>query len=109
MNKWIDCNESRVGDVGWLIQSVDQNRGGASSWYLSDTPGRTNRSRQPRVFGWLGETNNVSSYARGIARAIKVNKAGDRLLVEILDGAEQGAELEAMGYPELIAQPSVSA
>lgn len=32
---------------------------------IQTTPGRTNRSREPRTDGWLGTTNDVAVYAHG--------------------------------------------
>ena len=34
-------------------------------WWISDTPGKTNGSKQPRTKGWLGTTSNVSYEAHG--------------------------------------------
>lgn len=33
--------------------------------FIQTEPGRTNSSNEPREEGWLGNTNNVSVYARG--------------------------------------------
>lgn len=50
----------------YLIERAPQF--GHSRATLSTSPGRTNRSGEARVVGWLGETNNVNEYGRGCVR-----------------------------------------
>ena len=60
-----------VGDRGYLIESVDTNRG-TTSWTMSTAPGLTNQSHEPRAEGWLGSTNNVSKHGRGYAEVVHI-------------------------------------
>jgi hypothetical protein len=98
--KWIGPDETlSVGDVGFLIEQTHENQG----WTRYDfriTPAHTNMSREPKLFGWCGTTNNLSTHGRGMARVIRVAK-NHRVLVEGLAGAEVEAALEELGYPEL--------
>jgi hypothetical protein len=100
---WIDGDfyAHKPGDIGYLVESLDTNTG-RTSWWLSERPIRTNRSLQPRIAGWCGETDNRSRYARGVARVVSVNKAGDRIRIACLTGKALAEALEADGYPELI-------
>lgn len=63
-------------------------------------PGRTNQSGEPRLTGWLGTTDNVARYARGLVR-VGARTPNDRCRVERLPDAEVPAALEALGFPEL--------
>lgn len=84
MAQWIDLNQyspddpSRVGEVGFLIRSVHN---GVERFHLQAKPGYTNRSFEPKVTGWLGETDNVSRFACGVRRIVRVGKRGDRIQV----------------------------
>jgi hypothetical protein len=81
---WIsegDCDLG-VGEVGYLIEICPQQ--GVDRFVATREPGRTNMSREPRVRGWLGETDNVQRVARGKCRAIRVDKSR-RTLVETVD------------------------
>jgi hypothetical protein len=97
---WIDREYQAVGDIGFVIETV---REGRSRWHLRESPARTNQSHQPTLVGWCGETDNVSTHARGMARVVRVNGAGDRMMVEALTGEALVQALEACGYPELVA------
>jgi hypothetical protein len=102
MAKWIDSNGvDRVGTVGWLVESFDNRHGGRARSALREEPLRTNQSLTPRLFGWCGETDNVSRHARGMAKVVRTTKAGDRALVVVLTGDELQKALEERGYPEL--------
>ena len=63
---WITSHESpEIGDLLFLIEIINFNRGGTVAWHGTASPGRTNISREAKIRGWLGETNNVTSYAHG--------------------------------------------
>ena len=97
---WIDSTgEVDVGGVGFLTEA--HAAGSEARTTLSTRVGRRNRSGAPILKGWMGETNNVSRYARGVARVIALNAAGDRAKVATLDGAELASALEELGYPDL--------
>ena len=63
---WINSQENpKIGDLLFLIEIIDFNKGGTVTWHGTAAPGRTNISREAKIRGWLGETDNVSSYAHG--------------------------------------------
>jgi hypothetical protein len=99
---WIDSNygyDTLAGTVGYLVQRSNSNRRSVTVT-LQDRPAYTNQSREPRLTGWCGETNNVSVTGLGMARVSRVAKNG-RMLVTMLHGAELSAALESTGFPEL--------
>ena len=72
-----------VGRVGFLIESSNA----VAGWVhhrLSDVPAHTNRSFEPRLYGWCGTENDVATFARQANPAlVDVNqmrhaKAGSR-------------------------------
>lgn len=93
---WADRHE--IGQVGFLIEIIPQ--GCADHWELSDLPGRTNMSHEPRLDAWLGETNNVNRYAHGIVRVTRIARNGRALVIQ-LTGDDVTAALEELGFPEL--------
>ena len=99
---WLDC-DMRVGDVGFLVETLDTSSG-VTTWSMRDVPPRTNHSCEPRLTGWCGETNNRSSYARGMARVVRIAYAygGRRAMVRRLSGAELAAALGQVGHPGLV-------
>jgi hypothetical protein len=101
--KWIGPNENlAVGDVGFLIKQTNENQGW-TRYDLRITPAHTNRSRQPKLYGWCGSYNNLSTTAEGMAKVIRVAK-NHRVLIEEIDGQEVESALEELGYPELYAE-----
>lgn len=74
---WIDCcnYDTNVGDVRYLVEVLNTSSG-RTSFSLNERPLRTNRSLQPRLWGWCGETDNRSRYARGVVRIASVNQGG---------------------------------
>ena len=112
MTKWIDADvygegPSKVGEVGYLVERIDENNCCATSYALYMSPQRTNRSREPRLTGWCGTTNNICKNACGVWRVVRVNHAGDRIQIARLNGVELDAFLRESGYPELV--PAVEA
>ncbi|MDD5008565.1 MAG: hypothetical protein PHC68_09255 [Syntrophorhabdaceae bacterium] len=104
MTIWIDefaSYSNRVGDIGFLTRSNDENHGNACHYRLSDHASRTNRSHEPRLTGWCGTTNNVSVTACGLARVSRVAKNGRVCLIELTNADEIAAALEELGYPGL--------
>lgn len=100
--QWIDDDgRHAVGDVGFLRRVCPQ--GQVERYDLDDRPPRTNRSHEPRLYGWCGETQNVNVYGAGMARVVRVAKNG-RALIEHLRGADLVHALEETGYPELAEQ-----
>jgi len=98
---WIGPDETlEVGSNGFLIENSNP-YDGWNRYELRDTPAFTNRSHEPRLHGWCGSYNNVSTYGHGFWVVTKVAKNG-RALIKELDGDELAAALEELGYPELI-------
>jgi hypothetical protein len=100
--RWVDCDtyEHSDGQVYYLVEVLNT-MDGYTRWRLSDRPCRTNQSREPRLHGWCGETNNRSVYARGLVRVTAIASDGDRCRIARLTDREQAAFLGAAGYPEL--------
>jgi hypothetical protein len=99
---WIDCEYAEVGYIGYLVEVLDTNTG-RSCHTLHEQPARTNRSHEPRLSGWCGETNNRSLTACGVWRVVQLNRTGERARIVGLTGDELSAFLEQDGYPELLA------
>jgi hypothetical protein len=92
--------------IGFLASSHDNNQRGARTvYYLRQHPGRTNMSGEPKLCAWLGETNNVSRNACGLARVVRIAKNGRVCLARVEATPEL---LEELGYPELLAEVGVS-
>lgn len=53
-----------IGDVAYLVRFENLNTGTAELRVQVDQP-VTNISREPRVAGYLGTTNNIAAYALG--------------------------------------------
>ena len=98
---WIGPDDSlTVGQTGFLIE----NRHTIDGWThhrLRDTPAGVVSTRQPVLDGPCGTFNNVSTFAQGVARVVRVAKNA-RALVTALAGAELAAALDELGYPELL-------
>lgn len=99
--KYIDLEhcDVEINEVGFLVESV---REGVSTWSLRTRPVAKNQSGERIVSGWAGETDNVSRYARGLARAL-VRSPNDRVQIEPVDPytPEGHAALETLCFPEL--------
>ena len=109
MAKWIDFSgyefetrASGVGAVGYLVETLNTSTA-PTSFSLRERPLRTNVSREPRLNGWCGETDNKSRYARGCWRVTRFNAAGDRAQIVQFQGDDLAAFLAEDGYPELLA------
>lgn len=100
MARWIGAEYVTVGEIGFLVRRVGENLQQADSYMLQDSPAMTNISREPRLVGWCGETNNVSIYAEGLARVVRVT-ANKRALIVAVPPAEVAAALDQLGWPEL--------
>jgi hypothetical protein len=101
---WIGPDETlEVGDVGFLVERRDITRGSAT-FSLQERPPYTNQSNEPRLEGWCGTWNDLSTHGRGCARVIKVARNG-RALVKTLSGSELSAVVEELGYPDLAPEP----
>lgn len=97
---WIDEQEGyKVGDVGFLICNYNENTG-SERWFLRDNPAHTNRSNVPRMLGWCGSYNNVSTSGCGVWKVIRIARSG-RYLIEKATPDEVEVFLEEVGYPDL--------
>lgn len=105
----VEGDDFAPGQTGFLVETSHATKGW-TRYQLRDWPAKTNQSFEPRLHGWCGSHNDVSTNGRGVARAERVAKNG-RALVKILEGAEAIAALEDLGFPELAEQlvPGVSA
>jgi hypothetical protein len=100
MPKYIDLDQCGVDPghgVGFLLEAI---REGVSHFSVADRPGYTNQSHKPLLDGWLGETNNVSRFARGLVRCTG-RSPNDRVAIEPLTGDDVAAALDSLCYPEL--------
>ena len=96
---WIGPDESlRVGDTGFLI--LLSHPGRTDRYIVRGTPARTNQSFENRLYGWCGSYNDLSTYACGIVRVVRVARNG-RVLVAQLTGASRSSALDELGYPDL--------
>lgn len=104
MQMWIDssAHDMTTGDVGYLVRTVDNNNRGSESYALRERPLRTNRSNEPRLEGWCGETDNRSRHAVGVWKVVQVNKAGDRARISRLVGEDLVVFLRGDGHPNLV-------
>jgi hypothetical protein len=99
--QWIDGEGLSVGTIGFLVETTNTNHG-SESYGLYERPCHTNQSREPRLTGWCGETNNVSRTAQGLAKVVRVANNG-RVQIVTVDGAEGAAWLnDVAGYPDLV-------
>ena len=98
--KWIDEQEGYiVGECGFLINHSHETEGW-ESYQLRSVPARTNVSRVPRLIGWCGSYNNISTSGCGVWKVTRVAKNG-RMLIQEATAEEVEAFLEEMGYPGL--------
>lgn len=104
---WIGPADYAAGEVGFLVETSNPFEGSVS-YALCDVPAHTNQSREPRLHGWCGSWNNVSTYGRGMARVEKIARNG-RAFVRLLEGDELVAALDVLGYPELADEEVVAA
>ncbi|MBK6287187.1 MAG: hypothetical protein IPF49_06015 [Gammaproteobacteria bacterium] len=98
--QWIGPDESlTVGQVGFLVEHHNTLAG----WRrhdVRDLPARTNQSLEPRLHGWCGSYNDISTHARGMVRVERMAE-NSRAFVRELEGDELAAALEDLGYPGL--------
>lgn len=100
---WIGPDDClAVGDAGFLVERSHALQGWRR-YSLDSLPAHTNQSRQPRLYGWCGTTNDISVQAHGMAQVVRI-AANGRVLVQVLEADELGAMLQAVGYPELADQ-----
>ena len=97
---WIDYDNGPSDFIGYLVKATDTTTG-YISYSLRERPLRTNKSHEPRLFGWCGTTNNVSLEAKGAWRVDHMNNFNDRAQIVQLKGDELTAFLNKDGYPEL--------
>lgn len=101
--------DERVGDM-YYVTDVTSYRNGCSSRYsLSNRPSHTNQSREPRLHGWCGETNNVNRSAIGVWEVVRVAKNGRIQIKEVTDADRIRAYLDETGYPHLADEIEVEA
>lgn len=102
---WLDFDAcldgaAAVGMVGFLIAVKDTSNGG-EKLSLRSNPARGNRSGDPILYGWAGETNNRSVYGMGLAKIDRIAHTG-RVHVTQIGGDDLRTALEEHGYPDLM-------
>lgn len=106
--KWIDAywansasehDGLEVGDVGFFVTITDVMLGTSYS-VLQRHPERTNSSREQRLTGWCGTTNDRHVKANGLAKVCRVTHGG-RAQVRTLRPAETLEALAALDYEYL--------
>ena len=101
---WIENEEGmETNDVGFIVDLCPQGREDVT--VIRSRVPRKNMSAERCLQGWLGETNNVSAYARGVGRIVKTNEFGDRALVRVLKGPERAIAIGSLGHGDLTFQP----
>jgi hypothetical protein len=99
--RWIGPDDTlSVGDVGFLINFSNVIRG-SERYEVRDTPAYTNVSNEPRLHGWCGTYNDLSTHACGMVRVERIAKNG-RAFVRELEGEDLATALDELGYPELL-------
>ena len=86
------CGSEDV-EVGryFLVRRIDNNQRGVETYSLMTRPGRTNRSHEERLSGWLGETNNMSRHAEGAVEVYRDKRGA--LRARRIDAEELYAEV----------------
>ena len=98
---WIEEQEEfNVGDSAFLISFFNESTS-STRYVLRNTPAYTNRSNEPKLYGWCGTYNNIGTYGEGAWQVVRIAKSG-RYLIKELTRSELILFLEDMGYPELI-------
>ena len=88
-----------TGDTVFVSEVVTER--GECEIHLTEAPRRTNRSREPRLRGWCGSTNNRAVTALGVGKVTRVR--GTVLRVEVLAAGsdEENDALGALGWSAL--------
>lgn len=96
---WTDSDRIEVtgSKVGFLVRH-DHLLHGTSVYSLTQRPAHTNRSHEPRLTGWCGSYNDISTHACGLGRISRVT-GNDRVQVVAVEATPE--LLESLGYPEL--------
>lgn len=87
---WVNVNEQslfelRAGSTVFVGEICPQ--GKASYMECRRAAYHTNMSLKPTLHGWVGETNNVSRFARGVGVVVRTADDGERALVRMLRGS----------------------
>jgi hypothetical protein len=90
----------RVGDVAFLWE-IFNTSDASYRRQIGQQPAHTNRSNEPRLHGWCGETDNRSITALGMVRVARIAANGRAQLAELRGEALAAAAME-LGYPELV-------
>ena len=100
--RWID-GTYELGYVGFIVLRSNPIRH-TESVSLTQRPPYTNRSHQPKLYGWCGSWNDTNTYAEGIGCVVRVAHNGRCQIAEISARETILAYLEQQGYPDLIEQ-----
>jgi hypothetical protein len=91
--------EYKLGEVGFLVKFTPEK--GPERWRLFSRPAHTSQSHEPRLYGWCGNNNNITTDAIGLGRVVKLLDNGRVQFEEIDDPEEIQRHLDDLGYPEL--------
>ena len=69
---WSNNSLPPVGHEFYMVDMTFNNYGGETRLEAFNEPQRTNMSHEPRVEGWLGETDNINKQALGKWRIVEV-------------------------------------
>jgi hypothetical protein len=104
---WIDVDlfmPPAVGAILFLVQRYDWNTGRTAYDLLAEPP-RTNESGDARLRGQCGSYNGRGIDACGLARVVRVGKAGGQWglnrraqVVRLVDGEQESEALHALGW-----------
>ena len=104
MALWINAYdaETDVGEIGFLVRSVDFNRRNPEDRFsIQRRPEHTNQSHEQRLRGWCGTTNNHARYAEGLARVVRITPGNRAMVLRVDRPHEVQQALERLGWPGL--------
>jgi hypothetical protein len=102
MATWID-GDYEVGTIGFRIDQSNPIRH-TQRTTLAQRPAHTNRSHEPRLYGWCGSWNDTHTDANGIWRVVRRAANGRVQIAEVTNREEMRLFLEQVGYPALLTQ-----
>ena len=90
-------HDYQPGDTLFLAEAVLTNSG-ITDYRVRFRPFITNGSHVVRLFGWCGETNNVSITAKAAVRLVKFNRERTKAMVVRLSKREAIDYAKKLGY-----------
>lgn len=96
---WTD-EPHAIGEEGFLVETSHTLKGW-TRYDLRDRPAITNMSNVPRLWGWCGTTNDVSTNAHGLGKVVAVARNGRCRIEPITEPEDIRRILAELGYPDL--------